>query len=224
MALYHLQKVRFGYTDQLILDITEYSLNRGGITALIGPNGAGKSTLLKLLALLFVPQFGKVYFSDNEVNSNNRLLLSRRIGLVLQSPYLISGSVADNLLLGLVFRRLPKLERAQRLEEVTALLDIGKLIHRSAKTLSSGEIQKIAIGRVLALRPDVLLLDEPFTHLDMGASDELEKLLRVLVKDRHMTVILTSHDKRHVATLTNYVCSLAAGKLVSIDVENLFSK
>jgi len=206
----------------------EFSVAAGEVLAVLGPNGAGKSTALHVIAGLIRPD-------DGFVRLGNRVLTDtaagvdvathdRRVGLLLQDPLLFPHlSVAANVAFGPHSRpkwfRALRSDRAQ--EKATALrrlreVDAENLADRKPRQLSGGQAQRVAIARALAAEPDVLLLDEPLTGLDVAAAAAIRAVLRGVVTRTGCAVILITHDLLDVFTLADRVLVLESGKVAEI--------
>jgi molybdopterin-binding protein len=142
---------------------------------------------------------------------------------VQQNPYLLRGTVFKNIEIGLKLKKVDKNIRLKKVSQVLKLLGISELSSRNARTLSGGEAQKVAIGQVIILDPDVLILDEPFTHLDKNSIDELEKIILKLKEDLNKTIILTTHNQYQAQWLADDVYSVIKGKVFEYQMLNLFS-
>ncbi len=210
---YQLHNIQFSYADKKVLDIKQQVFEQGKVTALVGINGAGKSTLLSLLSFIVDADVGEIEFSGVKVSKNNQASLRTEVGLVQQNPFFIKGSVIKNIELGLKFRHVKPAKRESRARDILRLLRIENLADRSVKSLSGGEAQKAAIGRVLVLEPKVILLDEPFTYLDGDFVEEFELLIRKLRDEQHKTIIFTTHNKLQAQTLSDNVFNIEDGQL-----------
>ncbi len=213
MPQYRLRGLRFAYAQRPVLDTGDHELPARQIIALTGANGAGKSTLLKLLAFLLVPAAGELRYREVCVDAGNRTHYRRRVGFIPQDPYLLRGSVRYNIELGLRFRRLGRGERVARATKTLRLLGLERLTARPVHSLSGGEAQKVALGRMLALDPEVLLLDEPFTWLDTASVRSLGALLHSLRDEQGKTVVFSSHDGGFARHIADRVYALADGRL-----------
>jgi tungstate transport system ATP-binding protein len=222
-AAYRLRGVSYRYAGapHPALAVDRLEIAAGEITAVTGPNGSGKSTLLHVLAFLAAPEAGRVELFGRDVAPGDAARARRRVGLVQQNPYLVRGTVADNVELGLRVRRVPRAERRAAAAHAMEALGLTPLAHRSARNLSGGEAQKAALARVLVLEPDVLLLDEPFTHLDREYVAEMERLVTGLCRERGRTVVFTGHDPARARGVADRVCGLVAGKVVPASPLNL---
>ena len=206
------------------LDV-EFSVSAGEVLAVLGPNGAGKSTALHVVAGLIHPDRGLVRLGERVLTDTaagvNVATHDRRVGLLLQDPLLFPHmSVAANVDFGPHSRR-GWLRPARAAEKATARrwlreVDAEGLADRKARQLSGGQAQRVAIARALAAEPDVLLLDEPFTGLDVAAAAAIRAVLRGAVSRTGCAVVLITHDLLDVFTLADRVLVLAAGKIAEI--------
>lgn len=220
--VYEIQQVVHSYAGQPVLELERLSLQEGRIIALVGPNGAGKSTLLRLLGLVELPTSGRLRYRGVAVESGNVRALRRGIGWVMQQPYLVRGSVLDNVTLGLKFRKVPRHRRRQIAVSTLERLGFGAALDSPVNHLSGGQRQMVALARSLALAPETLLLDEPFTHLDPRSHGQLEDLLATLKGDG-VTVIFSSHDLARARALADEVIALRQGQLVEAPAVNVFA-
>ncbi|MDT5297853.1 MAG: molybdate transport system ATP-binding protein [Mycobacterium sp.] len=201
------------------LDV-EFCVAAGEVLAVLGPNGAGKSTVLHVLAGLVGPDVGMVRVGDRVLTDTSAGVLvathARRIGLLMQDPLLfphldVATNVAFGPRSGKHLGRKDSRAAAQRwLDEV----DAGELAEKMPRQLSGGQAQRVALARALAADPDVLLLDEPLTGLDVAVATSMRKVLRqVLARDGRSAVLVT-HDLLDVVTLADRVLVLEAGRVV----------
>jgi molybdate transport system ATP-binding protein len=206
------------------LDV-EFSVSAGEVLAVLGPNGAGKSTALHVIAGLVRPDQGLVQLGGRVLTDTaagvNVATHDRRVGLLLQDPLLFPHmSVAANVAFGPHSRR--RMFRTARAEQrATALrwlreVDAEQFADRKSRQLSGGQAQRVAIARALAAEPDVLLLDEPLTGLDVAAAAALRAVLRNVVTRSGCAVILITHDLLDVFTLADRVLVLESGKIAEI--------
>lgn len=171
-----------------------------GLHVITGPSGSGKSTFLKLLNRLISPQQGKISYLGNDIKTIPVTELRRRIGMMFQLPALPEKSVRDNIQYG---PRLADLQLSTtQLESI--LVKVGlepSLLERTAQELSVGQQQRVALARVLANKPEVLLLDEPTASLDPDSSMRIEKSIMELVENEKLSVLWVSHDATLAARL-----------------------
>ncbi|MGH7530915.1 MAG: ATP-binding cassette domain-containing protein, partial [Gemmatimonadales bacterium] len=154
-----LRGVRHRYGSRVVLDLERFGVTDGAIVAVVGHNGSGKSTLLRLLALLEQPTEGDVVFDGVVVPRRPSPAWRRRVTLVEQRPLLLRGTVRENLGFGLRARGLGRTVVARTVQETAERMGLWALLDRPRDELSEGEVQRVAVGRALAVRPDVLLLD-----------------------------------------------------------------
>jgi molybdate transport system ATP-binding protein len=199
------------------LDV-EFSVSAGEVLAVLGPNGAGKSTALHVIAGLVRPDEGVVRLGDRVLTDTaagvNVATHHRRVGLLLQDPLLFPHmSVAANVAFG------PHSPRGNR--KATALrwlreVDAEEFADRKPRQLSGGQAQRVAIARALAAEPDVLLLDEPLSGLDVAAAAGIREVLRNVVTRTGAAVILITHDLLDVFTLADRVLVLESGRIAEM--------
>jgi molybdopterin-binding protein len=210
--VYELRNIEFAYSEEAVLHIDEYCIEENTINALVGDNGSGKSTLLNLLAFISKPKHGQISFYGEAVVNGQTLALRRKTAYVQQKPYLFNFTVVQNIELGLKLRGMRKTYRREKAEGVAASLGIQDLLSKRAHELSGGEIQKVAIARAMILEPKVLLLDEPFSHLDKQSSQDIEYLLVRLANNEKRTIIFSTHDHIQAHALADNVCNLERGR------------
>jgi len=196
-----------------ILNVDHLQVHQGEVLAVIGPNGAGKSTLLLALSRLLNPDSGQILFKGQQLASHDELAYRRQIGLVLQAPLLLDGSVFDNVAKGLRFRGLPRGEVNQGVKKWLKKLGIDHLQKRAAHKLSGGEAQRVSLARAFAIQPQVLLLDEPFSALDAPTRSRLLEDFQALLAATAVTTIFVTHDLDEALFLGDRVAVLLDGQL-----------
>jgi len=217
-----LRAIRHRYADRLVLDLEQFSVPRAGALAIVGHNGSGKSTLLRLLALLETPTEGQVFFDGALVPCRARASLRRRVTLVEQRPILFRGTVRENLEFGLDVRGIAGSAANGIIGDVVERLGLQPLLDRRRHELSDGEVQRVAVARALALRPDVLLLDEPASSADRAAAGALYRALAAERAARPFAVCIASHQLEDAYRWTDDIRALAEGRLSPVTPENLF--
>ncbi|HXF69138.1 MAG TPA: ABC transporter ATP-binding protein [Thermoflexus sp.] len=211
-VLLSIRDLQVRYGDRVALEVSALDLYEGEILAIIGPNGAGKTTLLYAVAGLVPLARGKILLRGQTVNPH-QVSYRRRLALVLQEPVLLDLSVLANVLLGLRIRRLPRQEAETRALEALERLGVAHLAHRSARTLSGGEAQRVCLARALALRPEVLLLDEPFSSLDAPTRAALLADLRDLLRQSRTTTLFVTHNQDEALQLGDRIAVLLQGRV-----------
>jgi sulfate transport system ATP-binding protein len=201
---------RFG--DFTALDDVSVRVEDNVLTALLGPSGSGKSTLLRIIAGLETPDAGTVTIGEREVTSTP--VRSRGVGFVFQhyAPFK-HMTVRDNIAFGLTVRKQPKDEVRARVAELLELVRLDGLAERYPSQLSGGQLQRMALARALAPRPDVLLLDEPFGALDAQVRGELREWLRRLHEEIHVTTIFVTHDQEEAMEVAQQIVVMNAGRI-----------
>jgi ABC-type sugar transport system ATPase subunit len=224
-AFLTLENILVRHGGATVLDIARLEVHFGETLALIGPNGAGKSTLLRVFGLLQPPDAGMVRFHGEAVNRDNSLRLRRRMASVFQEPLLLSASVYDNAALGLKIRRLSTEEIRRRVQPWLEQLGIAALAERPARTLSGGELQRTSLARALALEPELLLLDEPFSSLDPPTRESLLVDLRDILRQTGVTAVFVTHDRHEAFMLGTRVGVLSDGRLLQLgDGPDVFTR
>jgi tungstate transport system ATP-binding protein len=204
--LISLQQVAVSFGPVLALHASDLHLHRGDRLALVGANGSGKTTLLRVLHGL-VPHSGR---RDVHGLPGARAPV---VAMVFQRPFVLSLSVRFNMQVGLWLHGVPRVERAARCQHALARVGLQDLAERDARTLSGGQLQRLALARAWALQPDVLLLDEPTASLDPGAKREVEQLIDNLAQDG-MTLVFSTHNLGQAKRLATRVAYLEAGRVV----------
>ncbi|HEY6133498.1 MAG TPA: phosphate ABC transporter ATP-binding protein [Rubrivivax sp.] len=196
--------VRFG--SVVALQGVDLALRRGDRVALVGANGSGKTTLLRLL-------HGLVPFEGEREVHPLRPGRPPVIAMLFQRPFLLSLSVRWNVLLGLWLRGVAPELREMRCHQALERVGLDTVAHRPARALSGGQQQRLALARAWALRPDLLLLDEPTASLDPSAKREVENLIERIADDG-VTVVFSTHNLGQAKRLATRVAYLEAGRLV----------
>jgi tungstate transport system ATP-binding protein len=217
-----LRGVRHRYHGRVVLDLERFALPQSGAVAVVGHNGAGKSTLLRLLALLEAPTQGQVLLDGAAVPRRAPAALRRRVTLVEQRPILFRGTVRENLEYGLRARDIAGPAITGIIGDVVERLGLAPLLSRRRHELSEGEVQRVAVARALALRTDVLLLDEPASSADRAAAGALYRALAAERATRPLSVCIASHQLEDAYRWADDIRALADGRLSPVTPENLF--
>lgn len=185
------------------LSVKALGISSGEVLAVLGHNGAGKSTLLRALAGLEAPAAGRI-----------ERRASGPVTMVFQRPVVFAGTVEHNLRVALLGARLPRGEAARRTRESLERFGIARLAARNSATLSGGETRRLTLARAFALRPAVLLLDEPFEDLDAAGQESLSLDLRRAIVETGVAVAVVTHDLRRALLLADRIAVLRQGSLV----------
>lgn len=215
-ALLELQDILVQYGESPILQIPSLAVHPREVLAVIGPNGAGKSTLLRVMGLLEQPTQGTVFCHGREVAQENALSARRRMASVFQEPLLLNASVYENAALGLKLRGLSHKSIEQRVNPWLERLGLARFPKRPARSLSGGEAQRTSLARALALDPELLLLDEPFSALDPPTREGLLLDLERILRETDITTVFVTHDRDEAFMLGDRVAVLIGGRLFQV--------
>lgn len=223
--LYQLKNIIKAYDGRAVLDLKHLSLQKGKVIGLLGPNGSGKTTLLEILAFLLPPTSGEIWFKQEKVNSNmGRLMkLRRKVVLVQQHPILFTTTVYKNIDFPLKIRNTPKIRRSEIVDELLELVGMASFRNAGAHTLSGGQTQRVAIARALACSPEVVLLDEPMSSVDVENQITIERIIREINQIKGISVVFTTHDVVQTSRLADDTIFLLEGKVAKSIYENIFS-
>ena len=207
--------ISFSYNDTPNLNSISFSLTKGKNLALIGESGCGKSTLLKLIYGLYDLDEGQIFWNDIEV-------LGPKFHLIPGMPfmkYLAQDfdlmpfiTVAENV--GKYLSNFYPDEKKARIVELLEIVEMTDYANVKAKFLSGGQMQRVALARVLALEPEVLLLDEPFSHIDNFRKNSLRRKLFDYLKEKGITCIVATHDSTDVLAFADEVAIIKDGEII----------
>jgi putative spermidine/putrescine transport system ATP-binding protein len=190
-------------------------VERGEFMALLGPSGCGKTTTLQMIAGFVAPDRGAITLEGQDLV---RVKPNRRgLGLVFQSYALFPHmTAAGNVAFGLEMQRLPRAEREKRVGEMLNLVGLAGFAARFPRQLSGGQQQRVALARALAIRPRVLLLDEPLSNLDAKLREEMQIELRHILRSLGTTTILVTHDQAEAMALSDRISVMNAGRIEQV--------
>lgn len=204
------------FGDSEVLRGVSAEIQKGEIFVIIGPSGAGKSTLLRIMNLLETPGRGDLLFDGICVHTETSLAFRRRMGMVFQKPAAFNTSVYENVALGLRFRGVPEAIVRQKVADGLSLVGLSGFEERKAKTLSGGEMQRVALARVMVTDPEILLLDEPTANLDPVSVDMIEDLILRINRDYATTIILSTHDMLQGQRLAHRIGVMMDGRFAQV--------
>ncbi len=202
------------FKGRQVLENISCSFPQGRISVILGPNGSGKTTLLRAISRLEAPDSGRVEYLDNGKPQDRGLALMRRMTLIAQDPVLFNMTVAGNVAYGLRLRGLPSGEINERVGRSLEAAGVSRLSGARARTLSGGEAQRTALARAFALRPEMLLLDEPSANLDPEGVALMESLVRRMKEEFGTTVIMVTHNLFQARRMANEAFLIYGGRLV----------
>ncbi len=211
-----LENLQRRYGPVVALDGLSLTIAPGELVALLGPSGCGKTTALRLLAGLEDADGGRVVIGGNEVTGlpANR----RNVGMVFQAYSLFPHMVAwENVAFGLQMRKVGAAERKKRALETLELVGLDRYANRYASQMSGGQQQRVALARALAIRPQVLLLDEPLSALDAKVRGRLRDEIRRIQLEVGITTLFVTHDQEEALAIADRVGVMQSGKLEQLD-------
>ncbi|BBN82608.1 ABC transporter [Pseudoalteromonas sp. A25] len=221
-----LEKISYQYQQQNVISELDLSVAHNEIVCLLGASGCGKTTTLKAIAGLIKPQHGRVVI-HGQCMSNEQLFVApqhRNIGMMFQDYALFPHlNVAQNIAFGL--SKLHKRERLARVAQMVELVRLEGLEKRFPHELSGGQQQRVAIARALAYKPNLLLLDEPFSNIDTQVRFQLINDIRSIIKDQQVSAIFVSHSKDEAFAFADKLAIMHEGKIAQLDnAQTLFQK
>lgn len=198
-----IQNISFKYEGQerYALKDVSFSVDKGEWLAIVGHNGSGKSTLAKILNGLQFPEAGKVLVGDYQLSDETIWDIRRQIGMVFQNPdnQFVGSTVQDDVAFGLENNGVPFLEMKERVQNGLERVSMGGFLDQEPHHLSGGQKQRVAIAGVIALQPQVVILDEATSMLDPLGREEVLKTIRLLKEEQDLTVISITHDLEEAA-------------------------
>jgi len=209
------QDIIFSYLNEVTISKSSFLLKKGQNVAIIGESGCGKSTLLKLIYGLYDLNEGQIFWNEKEVLGPKFNLipgmdfmkyLAQDFDLM---PYI---TVAENV--GKYLSNIDSDKKWNRVMELLEIVEMEDFFDVKAKNLSGGQMQRVAIARVLALEPEVLLLDEPFSHIDNFRKNSLRRKLFAYLKEKQITCLVATHDSTDVLSFTDEVLVMKNGKII----------
>lgn len=209
------QDIIFSYSKEVTIKKSTFSIQKGHNITIIGESGCGKSTLLKLIYGLYDLNDGNIFWNDIEVLGPKYNLipgmdfmkyLAQDFDLM---PYI---TVAENV--GKYLSNIDSEKKWNRVKELLEIVEMEDFFDIKAKNLSGGQMQRVAIARVLALEPEVLLLDEPFSHIDNFRKNSLRRKLFAYLKEKQITCITATHDSTDVLSFADEVLIMRNGEII----------
>jgi putative ABC transport system ATP-binding protein len=198
-----------------VLDIKDLHIEKNKITCIVGESGSGKTTLLKLFNKLISPDKGKIKYMDKNLRDFDSVKLRREVVMLPQSPAIYEGSVKDNLLIGLKFSEKDEVAQEDSLKKILKEVSLNKNLQDNAEKMSGGEQQRLALGRIILLDPNVYLLDEPSSALDEETEYLVIEKMVDHVRKNKKTLIMVTHTKRIAEEFADNIVEVKKGKIVS---------
>ncbi len=217
MKKVRLENINFGYSKELILKDFNLEIPKGKLLGLLGSSGSGKSTTLSLIAGFNKPNSGKIYIGEEEVS--NKKIEQREVGVVFQNYALFPNmTVYQNVAFGL--EQTKQKDIKSRVEEILKEVDLLKYRDSYPNNLSGGQRQRVALARAVVMRPDVLLLDEPLSNLDVSLRYDMRILIKKIQTNYEITTLFITHDQEECFAISDIVAVMDKGEIVQIDTPN----
>lgn len=227
MSLINLENIYYRYNadqEDYILNDVSLTIEKGEWITLLGANGSGKSTLVKTLNGLNVPQSGKVTIDGLALNEENIWTIRQKVGMVFQNPdnQFVGSTVADDVAFGLENIGMPRDEMIRRIDESLRRVGMNEFRQMEPSRLSGGQKQRVAIAGVLALEPEIIVLDESTSMLDPKGREEVLSTVKEVKERSNLTVISITHDINEAAQ-ANRIFVMERGQIKYVDTpENIF--
>jgi iron(III) transport system ATP-binding protein len=216
--LLEVENLRYSYGEQEVVRDLSFSLARGAIGCLLGPSGCGKTTVLRCIAGFEAVPEGEIRIAGRLVSGPSAMLPpeARRVGMVFQDYALFPHlQVAGNIAFGL--RGTSRTEREARVRELAELVGLAAELDKYPHEISGGQQQRVALARALAPRPELLLLDEPFSNLDVDLRERLSLEVREIIKASGATAVLVTHDQHEAFAMADEIGVLHDGRIQQWD-------
>ncbi|GIT09874.1 MAG: ABC transporter ATP-binding protein [Candidatus Neomarinimicrobiota bacterium] len=217
------ENLKKSYSGKTVVDEVNINLKKGEIVGLLGPNGAGKTTTFYMITGMIRPSSGKIFFDDNNITSTPMYQRARMgIGYLAQEPSIFAKLTVENNLRIVLENILPSVqEQTELIDKLLIQFNINHLRGNLGGSLSGGERRRVEICRTLALKPDFILLDEPFAGIDPIAVEDIQQVVTSL-KEQNIGVLITDHNVRETLSITDRSYLLYSGKILkSGDAETL---
>lgn len=215
------KNIFFAYQKEITITNINFSLQKGKTLAVIGESGCGKSTLLKLIYGLYDADEGQIFWNENQVlGPKFHLIPGMEFMKFLAQDFDLMPfiTVAENV--GKYLSNTNPSAKKKRIVELLDIVEMTELANTKAQFLSGGQMQRVAIARVLALEPEVLLLDEPFSHIDNFRKNSLRRKLFSYIKEKQITTLVATHDSTDVLSFADAVVILRNGKIIKSGTPN----
>ncbi|WP_121604099.1 ABC transporter ATP-binding protein [Virgibacillus sp. Bac332] len=206
-----LKNISMKFDDVIAVDKLNVTMEEGSLVSLLGPSGCGKSTTLFMLAGLYQPTSGQLFFGDQLVN--NIPPEKREIGMVFQNYALYPHmTVLKNIMFPLKMEKVPKKIAMEKARDMASLVHIDHLLDRKPGQLSGGQQQRVAIARALVKKPKLLLLDEPLSNLDARLRLEMREEIKRIQQATGITTIFVTHDQEEALSISDKILLMKNGR------------
>lgn len=220
MKMYRISGAKKKLGENRVLKGVDLDVMKGEVLAVVGPSGSGKSTLLRVMNRLLELDGGRISVKGKDIRKMDPIELRRTAVLVPQESVMLPGSVKDNVVYG------PRLAgMTERCDVIRCLKDAGlseKFAEKDASRLSGGEKKRVSIARALALRPEVLLLDEPTAGVDPKRVEKVERTILGFARKRKLTVVWVTHDVPQALRVSDRIANIKGGRVKSVEKASEF--
>lgn len=218
-----IKHIKKAFKGEAILEDVNLTLDQGEFVSILGPSGCGKSTLLQIISGLVEEDFGTIVMDGKDIGEVE--VNRRNIVMVFQDHLLFPHlSVEQNIAFGLSVRKAPREKIRETTGELLKLMGLTGYENRRVAMLSGGEKQRVALGRALAVKPEILLLDEPFSNLDQALRQEMRLFTKEIVERLNMTTLLVTHDREEAFELSQRVAVMFDGRIQQVESPKAFIK
>ncbi|WP_022669698.1 ABC transporter ATP-binding protein [Hippea alviniae] len=212
------EHVSFSYNSKLILNDIDFEVEKGEFFAIAGPNGAGKSTLIKIIGRLLKPNKGNLYLNGKNFRFYRPKELARKISVVSQNPSYAFVRVEEFVLLGRIpyfsaFQFFEKREDREAIEEALLMCNVEHLKKRYMNELSGGERQLVFLAKAISTKPELLVMDEPLSGLDISRQDVILSLLEKMRREFSLTIIAVLHDLNVASEFADRILLMKDGSI-----------
>ncbi|MBR0600614.1 ABC transporter ATP-binding protein [Sinanaerobacter chloroacetimidivorans] len=197
-----------------ILEIPNLTIEPEKIITFVGASGSGKTTVLRLMNKIISPTEGSIFYDGEDLKKIPSIELRRKVMMLSQNPVMFGESVKDSLIAGFTFQQ-KKIPDDQVLYDMLEMVRLKKNLEDPVGVLSGGEKQRLALGRILLLDPEVYLFDEPSSALDEETEEEIIKMLADQVKEKKKTMIMVTHSKGAAERYGDEIIEMANGKILN---------
>ena len=218
-----IQQVIKKYGGKSVLNDVSFDMKLGEFVSILGKSGSGKTTILKMIAGIIEPDRGEIFLLGKEISKVPTQ--KRNITMVFQEYLLFPHlNVAQNIDFSLKVRGIDKIERTKRMFELLELVQLGGMEKRFPHELSGGQKQRVAVARALISKPEILLLDEPFSSLDFNLRNEMCSFIKSIQRETKTTTIMVTHDREEAMKISDRIIIIDEGNIVQIDTpEELYN-
>jgi lipopolysaccharide export system ATP-binding protein len=209
------ENLKKSFSGKTVVDEVNINLKQGEIVGLLGPNGAGKTTTFYMITGMIRPSSGKIFFDDDNITNAPMYQRARMgIGYLAQEPSIFAKLTVENNLRIVLENILPSVqEQTELIDKLLVQFNIDHLRENLGGSLSGGERRRVEICRTLALKPDFILLDEPFAGVDPIAVEDIQQVITSL-KEQNIGVLITDHNVRETLSITDRSYLLYSGKIL----------